>query len=1069
MQSQTPVVHQINNGQDLELCLTNLMVPNSDIIKQAEGVIKGFLKHKECLAGFVQQIQHSQNAGVRQLSAVLMRLKLKKHWKKIEGTTREEIKLALLNSLLQEPTHIVRTSIIQTVGVLATYEISTWPDLSKFLMQCVQHEQASFRETGLSLFQVLIEYVGEEMLGNFNQLIGVLQKGLADQDVSVRIASLKALRHLVLEVGGDEQIEAVIQLIPAIVEALKKCIAENRNEEAVNSFEIFDELVEHKSETFDSIIPHLINFMFELALNTNLTTELREKATIFVEWCISYKPKLIIKLGVSKHIIECALKIMSENREEELEDDYEEDEDENTPYGIGSSLLDATAVDLPSKYVFQDIVERAVVLVQSQNQFERRAGITALGLIAEGCQEAVKGNLEQVIKFIGTGFNDNSRIVRGCAILAISSLAEYCQPEILDFGGDLLPFIIHCLDDKLFEIREKSAYTLDIFTQHMDPATLNNYLQPIMTKIMSLLTNGDRKTQEVSIATLSAMASASGKFFVPYFETVITLMKQIMEAEGQDILQLKARATECVGIVAFAVGKEIFGPYVDGFMRLAMANIEKNSVSEYKEYTFMFFESVAMTLGADFKVYVEPITNYVLSQLSQENLLEIEDSGTGIEAMGSALADDDIEEDDDDEGGFDGNNMKLSVRTSVIDEKTSAISAIGQFAKATGPAFSPFLHQALDAIIDSADNFHYALRRQSATSIRNMLYATIPTAEELKDSVINVSEEQGKIIDKIMDTLVTILKDDEDKETVARACESIIEIANRFGLIPLEAHVEDIMSAVITLLQQKAPCNQTEMDEEGDHDIVLMDSVSDTVDTIAKLLGKDFAPHFAKVFPELIKYAQPNRPIGDRIMALGTICESLNSLQENMAPYVKHVLPLVLKSVQDSHYNAQRNALYGCGVISFFCKDEVQPHVMQLLQAIYPIFADIPKYNKAVVDNACGAIARFIACKLEMPLSQVVPVWCNALPLREDFEEGPICYTSLILLLLSENNDIAQHIPLIIQKLANGLTLPNEQMKPEVRQSIADSLKQFASKYPQQFSQIASTLSQQEQEALQKL
>ena len=97
-----PTVPQITNAQELEQVLLNLMVPDSNVIKQAEAHIKVFLKQKECLAGFVSQIKGSTNVGVRQLSGVLMRLKLKNHWKKLEDSVKEEIKLHLLNALLTE-------------------------------------------------------------------------------------------------------------------------------------------------------------------------------------------------------------------------------------------------------------------------------------------------------------------------------------------------------------------------------------------------------------------------------------------------------------------------------------------------------------------------------------------------------------------------------------------------------------------------------------------------------------------------------------------------------------------------------------------------------------------------------------------------------------------------------------------------------------------------------------------------------------------------------------------------------------------------------------------------------
>ena len=986
--------------------------------------------------------------------------------------------------LILENSHLVRTSLIELIGVLSCYEISSWPALPQFLMQCVQHEQSAFRELGVSLFNVLVENSPEEMLSNFNQLLGVLQKSLVDTDSNVRIAALKGIRNLVLEIESpneDEgpaqpnaQLDGVIQTIPQIVEALKTCIAEGKDEEAANSFEIFDELVEHKSTAFDTIVPNLLNFMFEIALNTDLKEDLRGKATTFVEWCISYKPKLMIKIEVIPHMLNVAFKLMSETNEDELEDSYIADDDELTPYDLGSSMIDNAAVEIPSKYIFRDIIERAVPLCQSANLFERRAGITALGVVAEGCQEPAKANLEQIIALIGSGFNDQSKVVRAAAILATSSLAEFCQPEILEHADKLVPFIIHNLDDKSFEIKEKSAYSLDIFTQHMEGEKIKPYLEMILQKFFSILNSNDRKAQEVAIAGISAAANAAGKFFEPYFNQFIVMMKQLMEAEGSDILVMKSRATECVGIIAFAVGKQVFAPYVQPFMQLAFANLQKNNTSEFKEYTFMFFESMAMTLGQDFLPYLESVATYVIEQVcADDNIFDVEGTqGNSIESYGANLADDgdseDIdEEDDDDMGGFDGSNYKLTVRTSALDERTAAISAACQIAKAVGPHFGKYLHQTVDAVVGYADHFHYSIRRQTMTSIRNLIYAAVPTLENQVDNQ-ELNEDQLIVVNKVLDVLVKILTTEEDKETVARSCESIIEISHKFGLLVLGRHITEIMDGVIQLLRNNTPCNSSEMEDESDHDIVLIDVVADIVDTVAGLLGPSFAPFFEKVFPDLMKYLQPTRPVGDRIMALGTICESFNSLQEHMKPYVQHVLPIILNTIRDDNYNVKRNSIYGVGVVGFFNKDEVQPHMMKVLGALHPIFVEKSKHHPAVVDNACGAIARFIACGIQMPLDQVLPVFLEAMPLREDHEEAPICYTALSML-LENPTPIASVLPKVFQKLVEGLSLPVEKLKDKQKQGIVESIRKFSQQYPQQIQQMVSTLSSQEQQALQQI
>jgi hypothetical protein len=86
----------------------------------------------------------------------------------------------------------------------------------------------------------------------------------------------------------------------------------------------------------------------------------------------------------------------------EPEEDEDLFDDEPTPYKCGSHLLDELAAGIPSKYVFNEVIQITVPLTKSQNPFERKAGITAFGIMAEGCHEAMRNSLNDVIPIVST-------------------------------------------------------------------------------------------------------------------------------------------------------------------------------------------------------------------------------------------------------------------------------------------------------------------------------------------------------------------------------------------------------------------------------------------------------------------------------------------------------------------------------------------------------------------------------------------------------------------------------------------------------------------------------------------
>ena len=72
---------------------------------------------------------------------------------------------------------------------------------------------------------------------------------------------------------------------------------------------------------------------------------------------------------------------------------------------------------------------------------------------------------------------------------------------------------------------------------------------------------------------------------------------------------VRARATECIGLCALAVGEPAKG-IVHEAMSLALSGLEL-SFSELNEFTFGFFCNMCELLGADFATYLPVVMPHV--------------------------------------------------------------------------------------------------------------------------------------------------------------------------------------------------------------------------------------------------------------------------------------------------------------------------------------------------------------------------------------------------------------------------------------------------------------------------
>ena len=131
----------------LEACLMQLMAPDTTSIKQAEDVLKKYLKQMDCIAGFMTQIEQSSQATVRQMAAILLRKKILTYWNKFDTNTKNTIKATLLARSVAETERLVRNSIVQLAASIAKYELAPglWPELLGFINQCATSPEVIYK------------------------------------------------------------------------------------------------------------------------------------------------------------------------------------------------------------------------------------------------------------------------------------------------------------------------------------------------------------------------------------------------------------------------------------------------------------------------------------------------------------------------------------------------------------------------------------------------------------------------------------------------------------------------------------------------------------------------------------------------------------------------------------------------------------------------------------------------------------------------------------------------------------------------------------------------------------
>lgn len=1012
-------IQEITNRQELILILQELNNPTSNEARTAsEKILKKFTSNQKCLIALLSIVIEFPEPSLRQLAAIIIKNRIIDLWSKIDNQSRSQFKAQLLDIAIKERIRLVKISTAQIIAEIASIEIPTdaWKELAPFLFNCVKSEDSNQKELGMILFNNLLISSPKEILRLFDHMISIFQSGLEDKDEHVRLATVKASGALLNSISEPKQFTKFLSLISPIIKNLQYYVQNNdpHSELVDDIFSLLNDFVSIDEPEVEKAVPSLINYMVELICNTALDINLRDRASVVLGFTVKYNPTFAIKSKLVHNLLGVVLNIMTEPEPEDVDDD------EVTAFGFASSILDEIAFDIPSKHTFKIIVEKSVEFINQPNPYTKKAGISALGLISEGCNELMKANLAKFIPLALQLFHDENKIVREASISAVINFVEFLIPDVLFYYKEIMPIIMKGFDDLHEEVKEKSCIALStICNNNIKKHQIAPYLPEIMKKLLLILQSSQRDTQIAVIKAIAAISTVTEKDFYPYFDTIINIMKTVMDSNDQNSLGLRAKVIEATGIIAESVGLEKFGPFIQFFMNKALENFSLPEGFELAEQSFNFFGNIANILKDQFKPYLDTVVKISIQNIDSLQGNEIfEDDGEDVD---TEFAD----------------TYELSVRTSELDEKGASILALGTIANAVQSDFAPYFDASLAVLTKYSEYPHAHIRRQVAITLKCVVSSIVPkpVGPEIQDKKLK------HIVDTLIELYINIMNEDDDPETVARACESITSICKEIGIAAIKSNLKSIVSSIIKLLKKEGAANQSQLkeDDDEDHDIVLIDAVSDLIDELARCVGPQFVPHFKKIFPVLIKYLE-HSAIDDRTMAIGTLAEVCKALGSSADPFVDDIFKFSIRSANEVHFNSKRNALFGLGVLAQNSPQKAIPYLEKIASIAVPVLQNGNELEAGLVDNSAGCISRLILYHTDrVPTAQLFPLVLKNLPLKEDFLENETVYNCITNLIETKNPVILNNFPAVLKAL--GEVLGSLNVADTIQQRNAEALK----------------------------
>lgn len=1074
-------------NQELEKLLSQLTEPDNAVIQQATVQLKQAFKDPAIIPALCAVISGSQSPQIRQTAAVMLRIRVKKHWKKINPSDRESLKAVVLQAFMQETEHTVQHSLSQLCALMVKHETpDRWPALLQLLNQATKSGNPHDRQVGLLLLAKVVESNPEPFKPHYRQLLQLLSTELQDLENPTAlfycICTITSLTPFI----GSEEMTQMRSMIPGLITALKPLIKANQDQ-ASEAMEVFNELLESEVSI---IVPHvaaIVSFCLEVGTDTALNNSLRVKALSCIAFLIKLKSKIVIKQKLLNPILQSLFPVLTaapppgEEDPEDREDEDDGDDSENdNPKHAAAQIIDAMALHMPPEKLFQHLMPLTKAALSNENPYQKKGGLMCLAVLAEGCGDHIRTKmLSSVLQTVCQSLSDSNQVVRSAGLFALGQFSEHLQPDISKYCAELMPLLLGYLSSvnqsKTVHVT-KAFYALENFMENLG-SDIEPYLPTLMETMLSGLNNTESlRIKELAVSAIGAIANAAKELLVPYFTPIIESLKGFLTATSEEMRPLQTQSLDTLSVLARTVGKDVFSPLAAECVSLGLNLSDNIDDPDLRRCTYSLYSSVSTISPESLTPHLTAITTIMVHALkSTEGITaHVEEDKTFV------LLDD--EDDDEEEHGEEDVSdfleddteaevqeaSRFTVENAYIEEKEDACDSLGEIAFNTGAAFQPFLESCFEQVYELRDYAHEDVRKAALgamgqfCSAQHKVWTDNPT-----DGNHQVLQ---RLLDLVMPCLLTTVKTDEERQVVMGVLETINGVVKscKQEVFKNPKRLKEVSSTIMDVLKKKTTCQDGGCDDADDeeqqaeYDSMLQEFAGEGIPLLAAAVPADaFAPLLNDMLPLIINKAKSSCPVAERSFSVGTIGELLAALVKaqggrGLAGRLSNrLLPVLVAGTKDPDEEVRNNSVYALGCLA----EAAGPIVASDYPMMLSVFSNLlsKESDRRVIDNLCGALCRMIMGNADaVPLEQVFPALVAQLPLKEDLEENKTLYNCLTMLYSRNPAVIVQQLKPIVA--TSSYVLGHKDVDQETQTAVILLLRQLALQHSADLNSVVAAL-----------
>jgi len=719
----------------------------------------------------------------------------------------------LLQATVNEQSALVRHSSARVIAAIAAIDLADgeWTDLPGVLQQAATSVQVQQREVGVYILFTLLETMGDEFT-SIAELFALFRITIRDPDsADVRVNTMLALSKMALVFDTDEDeasLRAFQEAVPSMVSILKESIDAGDEDKTLQAFEVFQTFLGCDLQLLAPHFKDLVQFMIDIASQTELSEDSRSQALSFLMQCVKYRKMKVQGMKIGERLTLKCLQIVTE-----LGDSSADDEDV-TPARSALGLLDLLATSLPPSQVIVPLLHALGQYVNNPDPDYRKAGILALGMCVEGAPDFIATQLNDILPLVLRLLEDPEIQVRQAALHGVARLADDLAEDLGKEHVKIIPALVKNLDmamksvtgdekDVNLDIIQGSCNAIDSFIEGLEPTDVAQYLPELVPRLSRLFAHPDFKVKGGAIGAVGSIAASADQAFSPYFEaTINTLSQYVTMKDSEDELNLRATVSDSLGSMAGAVGPEAFKPYVQPLMQASEEGLHLGN-PKLRESSYILWSIMAKVYEVDFKPFLEGVVKGLFESLQQEESdLEVELGeeardllGTeitiagkkvkvsGAEGDGRAMLktlaqvhsanagdDDNADGEDDDDDAWD----ELTAVTAVALEKEIAVEVLGDVLTHTRKEYLPYLEKTIETVLSLVEHPYEGVRKAAIGTLYRAYAALWALAEEGEAGKmdkwqpglplkVRPTNELTKLGDMIMTATLAMWPEEEDR------------------------------------------------------------------------------------------------------------------------------------------------------------------------------------------------------------------------------------------------------------------------------------------------------------------